>query len=194
MTVKGYEIEKVHKPPSSRGGVWMGFTTLGILVLFVVIWIPLLFMFSIIGNVIYGFFVFLMVIFFVYATWGYYNMKYIFSPDSLVILWATVTNDIPYKAITRIGYITKNDYGMWKSGGGALPGYYFARFKIKFNVGPPEIQKDGQYHSIKFYGTNRDILVIFTEDQLYGVTPQDVKAFVTDLHEKNPKIKDVKLS
>ncbi len=194
MTVKGHKIEQVHKPPPSRGGVWMGLITLAILALFVVIWIPLLALFSIIGNIIYGVFIFLMVIFFVYATWGYYNMKYIFSSDSLVILWATVTNDIPFKAITRLGFINKDDYGIWKSAGGALPGYYFARFKIKFNVGPPEIQRDGQYHSMKFYGTSRDILVIFTEDQLYGVTPSDVKAFVTGLHQKNPQIKDVKLS
>ncbi len=172
----------------------MGLTTVVVLVLFVGLWIFIFPYFSLIGNVAYGLFTGLMSVFFVYATWGYYRLKYLFTPDTLVIRWATVTNDVPYNSIKRLGFITKDDYSIWKSAGGALPGYYFARFRIKFKVGPPEIQKEGKYQSIKFYGTDRDILVIFTEDQLYGVTPADVKGFVGELHQKNPQIKDVKLS
>lgn len=167
---------KIYRPRSSMGGLFNGSILLILLLLTIVIFRPVIsnssegtgIIILILTGPIWAAFI---IISFIFLVW-YPTMRYELSKEKLVLKCGPFKSEIPLSSIKEI---RKRDLKYHPSSTGwKFPGYCL--FKIKY--------ADEDWVRMYSRAMLKDIILIETEKEKFGITPADEEGFLKDIMEK----------
>lgn len=172
---------RIYEPQKSKGWVYNG---LCVIVPFILISYVSLVFFAILRSstnggffliIVIGFTSFSLIIFmiasFIFLLW-YPTMRYELSEDKLVLRCGSLKSEIPLTSIKEIR--KKNLKYHPSSTGWKLPGYCI--FRIKYT--------DEDWVRMYSRAMLRNIIIIETDKEKYGITPREEEEFLVEISEK----------
>jgi len=178
---------KIYKPRVSRGWIYNGIINLTLLLIIIhVIFNIILKEKEIIkGIIIFIFPIFLLIGFIVissiFLVW-YPTMRYELSEDKLVLKCGPLESEIPLESIKAIR--KKNLKYHPSSTGWKLPGYCL--FRIKY--------ADEDWVRMYSRAMLKNIIIIETDKEKYGITPKDEEDFLGELSKRTGVIPEIEVN
>ncbi|MBN1802635.1 MAG: DUF1648 domain-containing protein [Candidatus Lokiarchaeota archaeon] len=170
--------QNIFRPEKSKGGFCFSTFFLILLIILMVNLIIVLVMNQVVTFIVLLIITSIMFIIFGVFGLGYYNMKYEFLEDRLLLKSGIYKSSVVYNTVSVLGKPNSYKLSGIRTNGVAIPGYLAGHFKIFF---------DGKLETVRLFVTKMNKLVLLRgkdsngAERVYGVSPKDEEGFITAL-------------